>query len=645
MLQTIRDRPWIAYAILVPIIVAMAFFGIESYFATKVDTYAARIEGPKKFFFFGGQEVEITPRQFGERLDAERRAERERLGDAFDPVRFESLDRKRQVLDRLIDEELLGLIAQREGITVAEAQAAAELKSMPQFQTNGAYDETQYRLALAGANQSHAQFMAGVRANMARQALPDEIIETAIVGKGELETFLSLMQQTRDLQVVDLPVPTLPPGEPDAAALKKWYDDHAADYRAPEQVAIEYVEIDASTLPPPAAPDEKVLRERYAQQRARFVTDPQRSAAHILVAVPADADAAAEAAAQARAAEIATRARAAGADFAAIARETSDDLGSKASGGELGVVEAGMIDPAFEAALFAMTTPGQVSEPVRSASGWHVIQLRGITPGNEKPFEEVRAELEQEYLATENERIFADRAGRLLELIYRTPTALEPAAKELGLTLQRTPLFSRDRGEGIAALEVVRRAAFNDNQRLERQVSDTLEIGPGHVVAIHVIDHQPEAQQPYEQVAERVRADYDADRLSKASQAQAEALLARARKGETLDALATGLGRTVSPLPAVGRRSQMPPELVREAFALSAPTAEAPAFGIARIGPDRHVLFQVTAVTPGDLSMLDDETRATLMDQFARARGEVEFMAYLQSLRAGYEITVAEDRL
>src|SRR5688572_29403413 len=184
--------------------------------------------------------------------------------------------------------------------------------------------------------------MASVRQQMARQALPQEIVSTAIAGEAELESFLKLSQQTRDLQLIDLPPPALPAEEPAEEALKKWYADNAATYRSPEQVAIENVEIDGSTLPPPAAPDEKTLRERYTQQRARYVTEPRRTASHILVAVPADADADAEAAARIRATGIAARARAAGADFAALAAEVSDDLGSKATGGDLGVVEAGM---------------------------------------------------------------------------------------------------------------------------------------------------------------------------------------------------------------------------------------------------------------------------------------------------------------
>ncbi len=647
MLQQIRDKSsgWVAFVILGLVIIAMAFFGIESYFQQKVETFSARIEGPAKFLGWGGQKVDISQNQFSARFEQVRMQERQRQGDAFDSAAFESVDNKRLVLEGLVDEEILALVAERDGITVSEAEVAEQLKSMTQFQVNGVYDADQYRLHLATQRLTHAQFMANMRADMASRALPTEIIETAIAGKAELESFLALSQQTRDVQLIDLPVPSVSGDAPTEAELKKWYDENTASYRTPEQVAIEYVEIDASTLPPPTAPDEATLRERYAEQRARFVTEPKRSAAHILVALPADADAAAEEAARARAMVLATEARAPGADFAAIAREKSEDLGSRADGGDLGLVEAGALDPAFEKALFAMTQAGQVSDPVRTAAGWHVIQLRELVAGSGRSFEEVRAELETQYLDTERERVFSERAGKLLELIYRTPTALEPAAKALDLPVQKTGLFTRNGGDGIAAIDDVRRAAFSDNQRLERQVSDTLEIGPGHVVAIHVIEHQPEAVQPFEKVRDRVLADVSADRLSKASQAQAEALLARVQKGETLDALATEVGRTVATLPAIGRQAQLPPALVQAVFATPAASEGAPAVGIARVGPDRHVLFQVTAVNAGDLSALDDATRDTLVEQLARARGMVEFEDYMKSLRSGYTITIAEDRL
>ncbi len=647
MLQQIRDKSsgWIAFVILGLVIITMAFFGIESYFTTRLDTYSAKIEGPARFLGWGGQSAEVSQDAFRQRFEQVRAQERERLGEAFDANTFETLENKRLVLDAMIDEQLLALVAERDGLTVSEDEVAAELKASPQFQVNGAYNADQYRLALASQNLTHAQFMASMRQDMARRLLPGEITGTALSSDAELEAFLALAQQKRDLQLLELPTPSLPEEAPAEADLKAWYENNTARYRIPEKVAIEYVELDAASLPPPDAPDEATLRETYEAQKSRFYTEPQRSASHILVAVPADADEAAVTAAREKAQALVAKAREAGADFAAIARESSDDVGSKAGGGDLGVINAGDMPKEFEDALFALTDAGQVTEPVRTTEGWHVIQLRELVAGSGRSFEDVRQELENEYMATAQERVFSERAGQVLELIYKTPTALAPVAEQAGLTLQRTPLFTRQAGEGVAAIEAVRRAAFADNQRIERQVSDTIEIAPGHVVALHVIEHQPESTEPFEAVKDRVLADYNAERLEKAAVAQAEALLARARAGESMDALATEVARPVVPTEGVTRQGPLPPQVTQAVFGASPSEEGKPAYGIAAIAPDRQVLFAVVKVTPGDVTELDDQTRALFREQFARARGMVEYQDFVKSLRRHYTVTVAEDRL
>lgn len=646
MLQTIREKSsgWIAFVILGLVIITMAFFGIESYFSPKIETYAAKIEGPAKFWIWGKQVTEIDQAQFQRRFEQVRREQRASQGDAFDHERFESLENKRQVLEGLIDEEVLALVAEREGILVGEAQVAAELKQMPEFQANGTYSPDQYRLGLAARGLTHAQFMSTVAADLARRILPSQVAASGLASPAEVEAFLVLQRQTRNLELLDLPTPAAPEAPTDEA-LQAWYQSHEASYRKPEQLAIEYVEIDAASLDLPTVVDEQTLRQRYDEQRARFVTEPRRSAAHILVAVAADADDAAVEAARAKAADLAARARADGADFAALARENSDDVGSKADGGFLGPIDPGTLGDAFEKALFAMDQPGQVSDPVRTPEGWHVIQLADLTPGSERTFDEVRGELEAEVLSTERERAFGDLVNGLVEHVYKNPTALAPAAEQSGLAVSRSTLFSRDAGTGIAAIPEVREAAFSEAQRVERQVSDAIEIGPNHVVVMQVVEVEPEATLPFDQVRDRVRADLVADALSKASESQAKALLDRALAGESLEALATEVGRTVATLPDVPRVAQLPPALVEEAFRLPPPAEGKPSVGMVRLGADRHALVAVTAVTPGKLEGLDEATLATLRDQYAQARGLDEAQAYVQALRRQFTIKVAEDRL
>lgn len=649
MLQSIREKTsgWIAIVILGLVILTMAFFGIESYVTGSVENYAAKVEGPAKFLGYGGQVREISTAEFRERFDRVRQQERTAGGEAFDPTAFESLQKKREVLDQLVDEALLGLVAEKEGLVLPKSAVQKEIMGIQAFQMAGRFDPKQYQLVLGAQNMTPLQFEKLITADLIQRMLPEELMASSFVSDAELDAYLRSSRQTRDIRIIELP-PVLPAMTPPTEAqIKAWYDGHLAGYRSPEQVAIEYVELNAAAMPVDTVADEASLRERYESVKARYGTVEQRIASHILVKVDEKATAVQVAAAQAKAVDIATKARAPGADFAGLARVNSDDVGSKDAGGDLGPVEKGVFGDQFDKVFFAME-PGQVSDPVRLADGFHVVLYRERVAGNAKPFEEVRAELEAEVLESERERVFNDVAGQLVDRIFDDPTALAPAAKALNLPVQRTGLFSATAGEGIAALPQVRKAAFADAQKTERQVSDPVEIESNHTVVVHVIDHRPAAALPMASIRDRIINDITSDRIAQATKQAAEQFLARAKKGETLDAIATSLGRTVADLPGLQRQAPNPQlqAAVDDAFRQPHPVAgKARPVSLVTVGPNQFLLSELVAVKDGDLSTLDAKTRADLKKQFAQMRGAVDARAFVQALRKQYKITVAEDRL
>ena len=651
MLQSIREKTsgWIATIILGLIILTMAFFGIETYLTPDVQNYAAHIEGPPKFLKFGKQTREVGTNEFRTRFDQMRTRERQAQGENFNAAEFESIENKRRILDLLIDEALLAMVAERDGIVVPDAVVQKEIMGIEAFQTNGKFDATQYQLALQMQQppMTPQQFQQQVRDGLQKELLPRQLAESAVAGDKELVEFIRLSGQKRDARALEIPVASLDPAPPSEAQIKAWYDGHAAKYRSEESVAIEYVELDAGNVSVDVVADEKALLARYESEKARFGVTEERYASHILVKVDPKAPQSAWDAAQAKARDIATKARAPGADFAALARQYSDDLGSKDSGGDLGPVQKGTFGDAFDQAAFALQQ-GQVSDPVRLPEGWSVILLRELKRGSGKTFAEVRPQLEAEYLEGERERRFNEVSGKLVDAVYANPESLATAAKSVGLTVQRTGAFTRNRGEGIAALEPVRKAAFADEQKTERQVSDPVEIAPNHIVVLHVIEHKPAVALPLAQVRDRVIGDLNADRIAKATKANAEALLARLKKGESMDALAKEVGRNVFEMPGIMRQAagtQMPPALVAEVFRVAPPKDGKLDAGMAKFAPDRYALVTVTGVTDGNVNELDAATRARVLEQFAQARGMVDMRAYVKSLRKQYTIKVAEDRL
>ena len=657
MLQNIRDKTsgWIASIILGLIILTMAFFGIESYLTPKVDSFAAQIQAPPTWWKTAPNTWpvstlwttrDISVDEFRKRFDQVRQQQRQAQGEAFNAADFEKVENKRAVLDQLVDEALITLTSERAGVVLPDVSVKKAIMGIESFHVAGKFDPNQYRLVLQTQNMTPAQFEQLVRADLSHQILLVQLSTSAIASDAEVDAFIRMSRQVRNLRLLDLPPPTVAAVPPTEAEIKTWYDAHASSYRTPERVAVEYVELDAAALPPAPPADEQTLRARYESEKNRFGTAEQRLASHILVKVDEKAPAAAVAAALAKAQGLAARARMPGADFAALARENSDDIGSKSAGGDLGPVDKGIFGDAFDQAFFALQ-PGQVSDPVRLPDGWHVIWYRELQPGNAKPFEEVRGQLEVEYQDGEREQRFNDLSTKLVDKIYSDPSSLAAASKELQVPIQRTGLFTRTQGEGIAALEPVRKAAFSDPQKVERQVSDPIDLDQNHVVAIHVIDYQPVAMQPLTQIHDRVLADLSADRLAKASKARAESLLERVRKGESLDALAGEVSRTVAEAPGMARQAPNPQlqPISDAAFRLPAPTAGKTEAGLAKLAPDHYALIVVTGVTQGDTSAIPAEVRTRLKEQLAQARGAVDAQSFTDALRKHYTITVAEDRL
>ena len=663
MLQTFRKFTTgpVAWLIVIFIIFGMAFFGIESYFQARIDTWSAKIESPPTWWrdapsegpagrlarAFVWDSTEIPQQEFRERFDRFRAQVRAQSGDAYDAEQVESIESKRLVLDGLIDEKLLEIAATRDGIAVDAAQIREAILEVDGITQDGQFiGEDAYRIWLQSRGLTAAGFESLVAQQLLTSKLPTTIAESGFVGDAELEALLKLQQETRDLRFVEIPAPTLPDSAINDEAMAAWHAANADRYSSEETVVVSYFELDAATITVSEQPTEDQLRQRYEAEKGRFGSEEERVASHILVGVPADADDAAVEAARAKAAGIADQARAEGADFAALAAANSDDLGTKDLGGDLGSIGKDVFPKPFEDAVFALAEGG-VSDPVRTDQGWHVIKLTQLVAGSQQPFEAVREQLAQEFGDSERERLFNELNGKLVDAILREPNSIAAVATAMGVEVQTTAAFTRGAGEGIASLEAIRAAAFARSQKDDRIVSDPIEIGPNQLVVLQVTEHAPKALRPLDDVREEVLADLRADALAKAARERAEALRERARAGETLEALAAELGVVAQDSNGVARQAGFPdPAIASEAFRLLPIEAGKPAdVGLAAMSGGRFALVVATRVTPGDTSTLTPDVRSQIRAQLAQMRGDMERQAFVKALRGQFEITVAEERL
>ena len=658
MLQTLREKTsgWIAGVILGLLTIPFAFFGMEQYLFQRNDTFAAKIEAPPAWWPSSPavwpltmlwQRDEISSEEFRSAFERARQDQRQQQGDRFDAREFETVANKRKVLDAMVDQRVLQMAANRDGIAVGDAKVRETIEGIPAFQVDGKFDPQRYQLTLASQvpPRSPLQFEQDVRKGLQQGLIPDAVQQSAFATPSELQRVLKLLGEKRDVAYAIMPPPAPDTAPITAAEIQRWYDTHLKDYRAPETVTLDYLDIDQSTLPPPAPADEATLRQRYDQEKTRFVEPEQRLAAHILIKVDANATPAVQKAAQEKAAALAQQARQPGADFAALARANSDDTGSKAGGGDLGwVAKDAMVKP-FEDALFAMQ-PGQISDPVKSSFGWHVIQLREVKAGKQVPFEQARDQLAREQADADREHAFNDLTGKLVDQVNKNPTTLAPAARMANLQVQHAGPIARGQGTGVIASPAVQRVAFSESMIEDGTVSDPIDVGNGHSVLIRISQHAQAHQMPLAEVSQRVVAAIRGDRAAKAATAAADRLVAAVRAGTPLKDAAGAQQLAVSEVAGLSRNMPMPdPAAVEAMFNAPPPAAGKASAGQVTLADGRVVVYAVSRVIPGNPAEAGTEQKLSYQQQLVQMAQQDDLEALVHSLRKRIKVSVAEDRL
>jgi len=430
----------------------------------------------------------------------------------------------------------------------------------------------------------------------------------------------------------------------DEQAIKRYYEDNREKFHTPEQVSVDYIELTVANLAGGEPISEEALRQRYEEHKSEYSVPEERQARHILISVGSDAPQTQIDAARTKIQEILAQVRK-GESFADLARHYSEDTGSAQNGGDLGFFSRGAMDKAFEEASFALTE-GQVSEPVRSAFGFHIIKLEAVRGGQSKPFEEVRAQLEQDLQRQRAEERYFAQAEQLYNLTFENPDNLTVAAEALHLPIRSTGLFTREQGSGIASHPKVRAAAFGDDVLLRGNNSEAIELASDHEVVLRIKEHQAEAVRPLEQVREEIRQILSTELARKKTEEVGRALLSRLEKGEDMLEAAAQLKLSwVRPGLVARRAAEVNPEIIDEAFRLQRPLPGKPLFGGKSLMTGDFAVLAVYEVKDGDPAGVDGASKQSATETLVRGRAESEFQAYVKSLKAKADIKRYPDKL
>jgi peptidyl-prolyl cis-trans isomerase D len=633
MLQLIRDYAsgWFAIVIIAMITIPFTMWGVHQYSGDTPANLAATVNG-----------APIEERDLNNAIQIQTQHMRNLLGANYNPALIDRALIRQEALKNLINSELVRQAIADYGMRISDADLVARIHSMPAFQTDGKFDTGRYREQLQYQGYSPAKYEWDYRTSLLQQQLQETVDGATPVSGYDVDNLYRLRHQQRDVGYFTLQLEKfVSDTEVSEIDVKNRYDSQPDIYMSPEQVKVDYIELSVDALAAAVAVDENTLRQEYEQHAGSYTEPEQRQASHILIQVAEDAGEAAVKAAQEKIAGIEKRIREGG-DFAALAKEFSDDTASAAQGGDLGMFGKGAMVPEVEQAVFSMKQ-GEISAPVRTQFGFHLIRLTAIQPAQGKSFAEVRTELETNYRKRQAEERYYQQADMLTDLAYEHADSLEPAAGALDLSIQHSDWVTQAGGEGVFANPMVTAAAFSP-EVLAGNNSDTIEIDSDHILVLRVVEHALPARLPFEDVRELIATQMRREKAETLIAQIGEALLGRARAGESPQVLATEHRVEFKRIEALTRDSaDVPPAVAARAFTLPAPAAgDKPLYHGMSMQSGDYLILALYGVRHGDPAAMSAEDKTALRRDLARMYGGFVMYAMVENLRNQAKITIRE---
>ena len=636
MLQLIRDKAtgWIAWGIVILISIPFALWGIHQYVTPDSTLAVATVD-----------DVEIGYYDFQRRYARRRQQLQSILGagriDSDDEARL-----RRDVLDAMIDAEVVVRSAVAAGMQVGDEQLASTIQTQDVFRSGDGFSQEAYEGWLRSQGHSPGGFEEDLRRSLLEQQIALGISGSEFISAGRLRDSVRVRMQTRTFSVLTIPSTDFEGPEPTDTEIRAHFEEQRSEYTAPERLRLRYLEISLDDIAAGVKADDDELRALFESEPERFVTPEKREVSHILVSVPSDAGEDDVARARERLAALKDRI-AAGESFENLARENSDDPGSAAAGGALGFIEREMMIPEFERAAFALA-PDQVSDPVRSSFGWHLVKVTSVQGSRGATFEEVRDQVLAQYQLREAERVYAERVETLANVTYEHPESLEAGARELGLAIRETGPVTRDgqSDDPVASQPAVVAVAFSSDVLDEGNNSEPIEFETSRVVVVRAFDHEASRELSLEEAWADVVDVLKADSRRKAASERGGALLGDLRSGRDAEAVAADVGLEWSRFEDVGRiGGGLSAQLREVAFRMPRPGSGTAQFdGMLDDGGD-FVIVSLARVDDGDISsMSDDETR-TLRQTLEADNGRTVFNAFVRGRRGSADVKIIEQNL
>ena len=580
----------------------------------------------------------ITVGQFQRRYNAQVTAYRNAYGGQLNDQLLKQLGIDRQILNQLVDEEAMVAESRRQGITVSDDEIRERILALPGFQENGKFiGESRYRQLLSMQNppMTTADFERSLRRPLLIEKLRNTL--TGWMSVGDVDVAAEFRRRNEKVKLDVVPV-TAAAFVKDVnvtdAELAAHFEKSKDNYRIGERRKIKYAIVNVDQVRNSIVVPQADIEAFYKQNLQQYQTPAQVRASHILLKLEGKD----EKQVQALADDIAKKAKA-GADFAALAKQYSEDDSNNMNGGDLDYFGRGRMVAEFEQAAFAMKS-GEISNPVKTAFGFHIIKVVDNKPETTRPVAEVRSEIEDQ-LKWQKAQAEAEKIAKSLEGVMKTPADLDRVAKERSLTVVETGLIQQNEPiQGVGPQPELSTRLFGMK---EGEVTPAMRVATGWVFGT-VTGRQDAYVPQLAEVRARVSDDVKQGKAQELVKQRAQQIANDLKNAKDFEAAVKRAGLEVKTTELLARGSAIPDLGMSEAIDTAAFSLLQGAVSDAISTPTGTAVIRVVErvdVTDAEIEQGKDALREELVNQ----RRDRFFGAYMEKAKSALRINIRQEIL
>lgn len=621
------------------IIISFAIAGVGSYLMPKVDLNPVKVNGQS-----------ISQSELDSELRREKSLLERQLGESFieqskDPTFNKGL--RNQVLDKLVGERSLAEHIYKSGVEISANLVKTEIKNMPEFQVDGRFNKELYLNYLRNRNWTPDMFGEYLRGDLAKRvyvdtytrtefALPSEIVDLTkmfVEQRTAKKLNVNLAELTKDIKVSD-------------DEIKNYYETNKDKYLLPEEVKVSYIYLNAADLVKDVKYTDEDLQKFFNLHSELYTVPEKRKVAHILVSGDD---------AELRINEINEKLKS-GAKFEDLAKEFSEDVESGKKGGVLPVFSYGNMDASFEKAAYALANVGDVSEPVSTQYGFHLIKLLEVYPEYHQEFEAAKESVIETYTKLQSKELFLDKKQIISDTSYENPDSLDAtlaAAQKNSdgsvseaIKIQNSDFVANgsDKAPFPLSDSSVQKQMFNSELRETGINSEVIDLGETALVVVHVDDYKAPQPKTLSDVSAAIKEQISKEKAQQSSEKVINDVLASIKDGKGFDSFVKQNLITVEPEFTYTRMSNTDDNsVVNNLFEMpKAPEGKVSAQGFVSLTGDRYVLVLSKVVVPDEKN--DESRDAFLNNQLVNLKAQEDYILSIAAAKEMADIKYNTDK-